>query len=109
VAPFDAVNPDHAQPNILVIMSHARLRGPVDLHLAIGGLAAPNGDRLFLLVDPNEKNFQKAWEKQQKLWEDARKNDLFYWIDAHTKTVRHVVNKDGLRHREACDLMSIAA
>ena len=63
-------------------MSHARLRGPVNLHLAIGGLAVPNGDRLFLLVDPNEKNFQKAWEKQQKLWEDAPKIDLFYWIDA---------------------------
>jgi hypothetical protein len=108
-AQFDAVNPDHAQPNILVIMSHARLRGPADLHLAIGGLAVPNGDRLFLLVDPNEKNFQKAWEKQQKLWEDARKIDLFYWIDAHTKTVRHVINKDGLRHLEARDLMNVAA
>ncbi|MET4373306.1 ribosomal protein L30 [Bradyrhizobium sp. LB12.1] len=108
-AQFDAVNPDHAQPNILVIMSHARLRGPTDLHLAIGGLPMPDGGRRFLLVDPNEKNFKKAFEKQQKIWNDARKIDLFYWIDAHTKTVRHVVNKDGLRHREARDLMSIAA
>lgn len=107
-AQFDAVNPDHAQPNILVIMSHARLRGPADLQLAIGGLAVPNGDRLFLPVDPNEKNFQRAWEKQQKLWDDARKIDLFYWIDSHTKTLCHVINKDGLRHREACDLMNIA-
>jgi large subunit ribosomal protein L30 len=54
-AQFDVVNPDHAQPNILVIMSHARLRGPANLHLANGGLALSNGDRLFLLVDPNEK------------------------------------------------------
>lgn len=38
-AQFDAVNPDHVQPNILVIVSHARLRGPTDLHLAIGGNA----------------------------------------------------------------------
>ena len=61
-AQFDAVNPDHAQPNILVIMSHARLRGPTDLHLAIGGLPMPDGGRRFLLVDPNEKNFKKAFE-----------------------------------------------
>jgi ribosomal protein L30 len=40
-AQFDAVNPDHAQPNILVIMSHARLRGPTDLHLAIGACRCP--------------------------------------------------------------------
>jgi hypothetical protein len=69
----------------------------------------PDGGRRFLLVDPNEKNFKKAFEKQQKLWDDARKIDLFYWIDAHTMTVRHVVNNDGLRHREACKLMNIAA
>jgi len=108
-AQFDAVNPDHAQPNILVIVSHARLRGPKDLHLAIAGLPVPGGGTGFLLVDLNEKDFKKAWAKQRKLWDDARKIDLFYWIDTHTKTVRHVVNKDGLKHREACDLMNIAA
>jgi hypothetical protein len=105
---FDAVSPDRAQPNILVIVSHARLRGPIDLHLAIGGLPMPDGSRRFLLVDPNEKNFNKAFEKQKKLWEDARKIDVFYWVDAHTKTVRHVINKNGLRHRDACELMRIA-
>lgn len=106
-AQFNAVNPDHVQPNILVIVSHARLRGPTDLHLAIGGMPMPDGSRRFLLVDPNEKDFKKAFEKQKKLWEDARKIDLFYWVDAHTKTVRHVTNKDGSRHREARDLMNI--
>jgi hypothetical protein len=57
---------------------------------------------------PRPVPFQ-SFEKQQKLWDDAGTIDLFYWIDAHTKTVRHVVNKDGLRHREACVLMNIAA
>ncbi len=96
-AQFDAVNPDHAHPNILVIVSHARLRGPKDLHLAIAGLPVPGGGTGFLLVDLNEKDFKKAWEKQRKLWDDARKIDLFYWIDAHTKTVRHVINNDGTK------------
>lgn len=108
-AQFDAVNPDHAQANILVIMSHARLRGPADLHLAIGGVPMPDGTRRYLLVDPNEKDFDKAFAKQKKLMDDARKIDLFYWIDAHTKKVRYVINDDGLRHKEACDLVNIAA
>jgi large subunit ribosomal protein L30 len=106
-AQFDAVNPDHAQPNILVIVSHARLRGPTDLHLAIGGMPMPDGSRRFLLVDPNEKDFKKAFEKQKKLWDDARKIDLFYWVDAHSKAVRHVVNENGLRHCEVRDLTNI--
>jgi hypothetical protein len=106
-AQFDAVNPDHDHPNILVIVSHARLRGPKDLHLAIAGFPVPGGGSGFLLVDPNEKDFKKAWAKQRKLWDDARKIDLFYWIDAHTKTVRHIINNDGAKRREASDLMSI--
>jgi hypothetical protein len=48
-------------------------------------------------------------QKQQKLRDDARKIDLFYWIDAHTKTVRHVINNDGAKRWEACDLMKIDA
>jgi hypothetical protein len=64
---------------------------------------------LLLVGRPKEKDFKKAFAKQQKLWDDARKIDLFYWIDAPTKTVRHISNKDALRHQEACDLMNIAA
>jgi hypothetical protein len=89
-------------------MSHARLRGPADLHLAIGGIEMPDGTRRYLLVDPNEKDFKKAFAKQKKLMDDARKIDLFYWIDAHTKKVRYVINKDGLRHKEACKLVNIS-
>lgn len=103
-AQFDAVNPDHAQPNVLVIVSHARLRGSVDLHLA---MPTPEGGRGFLLVGPNEKDFTKAWAKQRKLWQDARRIDLFFWIDAHTRAVRYIVNNDGARRKEACDLMNI--
>jgi large subunit ribosomal protein L30 len=54
-AQFDSVNPDHAHPNILVIVSHARLRGPVDLHMAIAGMPMPDGGRRFLLVDRTKR------------------------------------------------------
>src|SRR5271156_6090175 len=37
-AQFAAVNPQRALPNILVLVSHARLRGPTDLHMAIAGV-----------------------------------------------------------------------
>lgn len=106
---FEAANKDHALPNILVLVSHARLRSPIDLHVAIGGMPVPGGGRGFLLVDPNEKDFKKAWAKQRKLWDDMRKIDLVYWVDAHTKTVRHLINNDGPKRGEACDLMKIGA
>lgn len=70
-------------------------------------MPTPEGGRGFLLVDPNEKDFTKAWVKQRKLWQDARRIDLFFWIDAHTRTVRHTVNNDGARPEEACELMNI--
>jgi hypothetical protein len=91
---------------ILVIMSHAPLRGSTDLHLAIRCRMAA---AVFCWSIRTRRISRRLFEKQQKLWDDASKIDLFYWIDAQTKTVRHVVNKDGLRHREACDLMNIAA
>jgi hypothetical protein len=39
-------------------------------------LIGPDGNRRFLLVDPNEKDWNKAWEKQKKLWDAARRIDL---------------------------------
>src|SRR5208282_78239 len=57
---FEAVNPDHAHPNILVIVNHARRKGPADLRLALEGIKAPNGRRFFPLV--NDKD---GWEVQK--------------------------------------------
>jgi len=106
-AQFDSVNPDHELPNILVLVSHARLRDTVDLHMAIAGIEMPDGTRRFLLVDPNEKNWNKAWEKQKKLWEDASRIDLFFWIDAHKRSCKHISNLDAKRHCEARELFGI--
>jgi large subunit ribosomal protein L30 len=73
-AQFDAVNPDHSLPNILVLVSHARRRGPADLKMAIEGIQVPGGHPLFLLLDEKKKDPKKAW-KQEKLWEA----DVEHW------------------------------
>lgn len=106
-AQFDSVNPEHRLPNILVLVSHARRRDAVDLHMAIGGIKMPDGSRRFLLEDPNEKVWKMAWEKQQQLWDAARRIDVFFWIDAHKESCTHIVNLDAPRHKEACDLLGL--
>lgn len=58
-------------------------------------------------VELDKKDFKKAWEKRKQPLEAARRIDLFYWIDAHTKSSRHVIYKDGLRHEKACPLLGI--
>lgn len=106
---FESVNPDHGIPNILVLVSHARLRDRADLHMAITGVKMPDGSRRFLLVDSKEKDWNKAWEKQKKLWDAARGIDLFFWIDAHTRSCKHVSNLDASRDSEARELFAIEA
>jgi ribosomal protein L30 len=105
---FDAVNPDRAVPNILVFVNHARLRGPPDLHMAVAGAPMPDGQPAFLLLDDNHKdNPEKMWRRQKKLWADARRVDLFVWIDAHTGTCQFIRVKDAPRLKEACDLLGL--
>jgi hypothetical protein len=106
---FEAVNPGRQLPNILVLVSHARLRDTVDLHMAITGIEMPDGSRRFLLMDSNEKDWNKASEKQKKLWAAARIIDLFFWVDAHKRSCKHVSNLDAVRDGEARELFGIEA
>jgi len=99
---FDTVNPDHALPNMMILVSHARRRGPADLHMALTGIQVPGGHPLFLLVDK-----EKGWEKQKELWDAARSIDLFFWIDAHKRTCQHICPIGALRLTEACDLLGL--
>ena len=46
---FDAVNPDHSLPNVMVFVTHAPDIERHDLHATIAGLPAPNGKRIFML------------------------------------------------------------
>ena len=69
---FDAVNPDHKLPNVLVLVNHAAGRTRSDLHVTVTGIRVPDGPRLYTLKP----------DKQRKVWEAARRVDLFLWIDA---------------------------
>jgi hypothetical protein len=69
----------------------------------------PDGSRRFLLVESNEKDWNKSWEKQKKLWAAARNIDLFVWVDAHKRSCKHVSNLDAARNGEARELFGIEA
>ena len=66
----------------------------------------------LVLPRPEDEEADKALMRQllskAEGVEDAHKMDLFYWIDAHTKAVRHVVNNGALKHKEVCELVNIA-
>lgn len=95
---FDAVNPDHARPNILVFVNHAPDIERRDLHATITGLAAGDGKRLFML----------SRSVQERTLEAAGKVDLFLWIDARKRTCQHV-SVNGAPHQQAAlDLLGLS-
>jgi hypothetical protein len=94
---FDAVNPDHKQPNILVLVNHALGRTVSDLHVTVTGIQVPNGPRLFTLKP----------DKQTQVWQAARRIDLFLWIDAKKRTCQHVYPNDAVHRVAACELLGI--
>lgn len=101
---FNSVNPDHALPNIMVIVNHAPLRGPIDLRLALEGLELPDGRRAILVHDKNEK---VPGQRQRRVWDAARTIDLYVWIDANKGTVEYRQPIGAKRLAEACDLVGI--
>jgi hypothetical protein len=58
-------------------------------------------------VDSKEKDWNKASEKQKQLWEPARHIDLFFWIDGHKRSCKHVSNLDAAHNGEARELFGI--
>ncbi len=100
---FEAANPDRAHPNILVIVNHARRKGPADLRMALEGIRAPDGRRFFPLVNDEDK-----WEVQKDVWEAARSIDLYVWVDPRKRTWQAFRPANAQRLAEACDLLGIA-
>ncbi len=99
---FEAVNPDRAHPNILVIANHARRKGPGDLRLALEGLRLPNGQRVFPLVNDKDQ-----WEVQKGVWEAARSIDLYVWFDPVKRTWQAFRPNGAARLKEACELFGL--
>jgi large subunit ribosomal protein L30 len=99
---FEAANPDRAHPNILVIVNHARRKGPADLRMALEGIRAPDGGRFFPLVNDVDK-----WEVQKGVWEAARSIDLYVWVDPKKRTWQAFRPAGAKRLAEACDLLGL--
>jgi hypothetical protein len=100
---LNAANPDHAHPNILIFVNHARRKGPADLRLALEGIPAPGGGRLFPLVNDVDQ-----WDVQKGVWEAARSIDLYVWVDPKKRTWQAFRPAGAPRLAEACDLLGIA-
>jgi ribosomal protein L30 len=94
---FDAVNPDHGRPNILVFVSHSPDIERRDLHATVAGLPAPDGKRIFML----------GRKMQEQVLEAARKIDLFLWIDAQKRTYHHVSVNGAPHQADALDLLGL--
>jgi large subunit ribosomal protein L30 len=102
---FDAVNPKHDVPNIMVIVNHAPGKGPLDLRFALEGMVVPGGGRgLFIFDKENEK---KPSDDQKKVWEAARNIDLYIWVDPRTRKWEYRLPVGAKRLIEACNLLNI--
>lgn len=97
VEQFDAVNPDHKLPNVLVLVNHAVGRTRSDLHVTVTGIQVPDGSRLFTLKP----------DKQKRVWQAARRVDLFLWVDAQKRTCQHVCPDDAVHRVAVCRLLGI--
>lgn len=70
VMQFEAVNPGHAVPNVLVFVNHALDKDRRDLRMVFEGLPVPGGAPIPVVA------------KQDQMREAAKQIDLFFWIDA---------------------------
>jgi len=94
---FDAVNPNHGLPNILVFVNHSPDIQRRDLHATVAGLSAPDGKRVFML----------SRKMQEQVLNAARKVDLFFWIDAKKRTCQHVSVNGAAHQAAALDLLGL--
>ena len=97
-AQFDAVNPDHALPNIMVFVSHTPDIERRDLRATIAGLPLDNGRWLPFL--PRKLQIQ--------VLDAARKIDLFLWIDAKERIMQHLTASDARHRKQALGLLDLS-
>jgi hypothetical protein len=97
VEQFDRVNPDHKLPNVLVLVNHAVGRTRSDLHITLAGIPLPGGPNLFTL----------KLDHLKRVWEAARRIDLFIWVDAQERSCQHLYANDAAHRATACGLLGI--
>jgi hypothetical protein len=101
VEQFDAVNPDHELPNVLVLVNHAAGRTTSHLHEALAGLPVPGGPPLLPL----------KLDHQKEVWKAARRVDLFLWVDPQERSWKplYVSNASPVHRATVLSLFGIQA
>jgi Ribosomal protein L7/L12 dimerisation domain len=94
---FDAINPDHKLPNVLVLVNHAIGRTRSDVHVTLTGIPVPGGANLFTL----------KLDHQKEVWESARRIDLFFWVDPQERSCDPLYANDPIHRATVCSLFGI--
>jgi hypothetical protein len=94
---FDAINPNHDLPNVLILVNHAVGRSRSDLCLMLAGIPVPGGPNLFPL----------KLDHQKEVWAAARRIDLFLWVDPQRRFWQPLYANDALHRTTVCSLFGI--
>jgi hypothetical protein len=97
VEQFDAINPEHKLPNVLVLVNHAVGRTRSDLYVTLTGIPVPGGQPLFTL----------KLNHQMQVWEAARRVDLFLWVDAQKRSWQPLYANDAIHRATVCELLGV--
>jgi hypothetical protein len=96
VMQFDAANPDHAVPNVVVFVNHALDKDRRDLRMVFEGVPVPNGKPIPVVA------------KQEQMQDAAKRIDLFFWIDAREPLPpKPLFAPDAPHAKSACDLFGV--
>ena len=94
---FEAVNPGHKLPNIVVFVNHASGLERADLFATLSGIPVPGGHPLELLPP----------KMQRRVREAARGIDLFVWIEPKKGTCQHLSVAGALCQAAALELLGL--
>jgi ribosomal protein L30 len=93
---FDAVNPDHAVPNVVVFVNHALDKDRRDLRMVFEGVPVPSGKPIPVVA------------KEEQMQDAAKRIDLFFWIDAREPlSPKPLFASDAPHAKAACDLFGV--
>ena len=94
---FDAINPNHELPNVLIFVNYAVGRTRSDLYVTLAGIPVPGGPDQFTLT----------FDHQKEVWEAARRIDLFLWVDPQKRSWQPLYANDAVHRKTVCSLFGI--